>query len=169
MKKIYEYNGFSFHEYNPTIFRPFYVNLEPISMRKRLRFLLAYFAGYKVYYMAKDDEYIGYCVVENGRDIRYKFATNKDILVGPYFVKEDYRGRKLSVMLLEVILHNIGLRYNYAWDYIKKTNIPSIKASSKVGLSYFSDATISSITRQLVLLQDNKGDYCIMRYKNIKA
>lgn len=165
MEKAYENGGFSYYKYKPKIFKPFYINLEPISFRRRIRFFLAYFSGYEVYYMAKGAEYIGYCVIQSGRDKRYSFAGSNDIIVGPYFIREDFRGRKLSVTLLDVVLKRLAMEFNYAYDYIQKTNIPSIKASCRVGFEYMSDATVTKLTRKLILLEKDCGDYCIFRYR----
>lgn len=166
MKKVYEENQMALYEYKPTMFKPFYKNLEPLTLRRRVRLFLAYFSGFKVYYLKYKNDYVGYCLVQSGKDSRYKFADEKDIIVGPYFIHEDYRGRKLSILLLEFILYKIGLNFRYAFDYIHKDNIPSIKASKAVGFQYYSDANVSKFFRRITLCSDSHGEYYVFQYMN---
>jgi GNAT superfamily N-acetyltransferase len=112
MEKKASIDGLLYYKYTPSIFRPVYVNLEPLSLRRRVRLLMAHFAGYTVYYIAEGNEYVGYCVVQSGSDKRYIFATKEDIIVGPYFIREDYRGKKLSVSLLKYVLYTAEIILN---------------------------------------------------------
>lgn len=166
MKPVYKKDGFTFYEYTPSITKPFFINMEPLTIKRRIRFLLAYFYGYKVFYLKENDEFIGYCVVQNGKDKRYSFSTDKDILVGPYFIHENHRGRKLSIFLLDYILKKSDVKFENAYDYIHKDNIPSIKASEAVGFEYFSDANLTKYTRSIKLCDSGKGEYVILKYSN---
>lgn len=166
MKQVYREDTFSIYEYRPTLFRPFYIKLEPLTFRRRIRFILAYFSGFKVYYLKEDDVIVGYCIVQSGKDRRYSFATQDDIIVGPYFIDEKYRGRKLSIFLLNFVLKKSGIKFKNAYDYIHKDNIPSIKASKAVGFTYYSDAKVSRYLRSITLYPQNKGDFVILRYQN---
>jgi len=168
MEKIYEQDRFSYFEYKPTIFKPFYIEMEPYSFRERIRFLLAYFVGYKVYYMMEGTEYIGYCVIERSGNGRYRFMGKKDIIVGPIFIDEKFRGRNYAGTLNHVVLDDLGLNYNYAWNYIDKINFESGKAAPKAGFEFFSDAVIKGIGRKLILVERNTGNFWVMRYKNIE-
>lgn len=166
MKKLYEENEMSIYEYNPSMFKPFYINLEPLSFRRRVRLFLAYFSGFKVYYLKYKDNYVGYCLVQSGKDRRYKFADEKDIMVGPYFIHENYRGQKLSIVLLDFVLNKVKLDFRYAYDYIHKSNVPSIKASKAVGFKFFSDANVSKILRRIELCASGHGEYIILKFIN---
>lgn len=165
MKEIYKTGSLTFYEYKPTILKPFYVNLEPLTLRRRIRLILAYFSKFKVYYLKEDDHFVGYCLVQSGKDSRYKFATEEDIIVGPYFVVEKFRGRKFSIILLDYILKQSDLKFNNAYDYIHKNNTPSIKASEAVGFQYMSDANISKYLRQMKLCTKGQGEYLVFRYQ----
>lgn len=163
MEKRASIDGLTYYEYKPSIIRPFYINMEPISLRRRVRLLMAYFVGFKVYYIAEGQEYIGYCLVQSGSDRRYTFATNEDIIVGPYFIREDCRGKKMSISLLKYVLDTAETNFKNAYDYIHKDNMPSIKASKAVGFKYMSGAKISKLTRQISLCDSNTGEYLIFR------
>lgn len=165
MKKIYEEENFSLYEFKPSILKPFKINLEPLTLRRRIRFIKAYFTGFKVYYLKQNGNYIGYCLVQNGKDNRYKFSTSKDIIVGPYFISKNYRGKRLSVKLLDIVLHKIRLEYRFAYDYIQKENIPSIRASEAVGFEYYSDANVSRFLRRIILCEEPEGEYVVLRKK----
>lgn len=167
MIKVHQENELSFYRYKPSIFKPFYKNLETLSLRRRVRLLLAYFYGYEVYYIKLGDDYAGYCLVQNGRDRRYNmFATEKDIIVGPYFISENHRGKRLSIILLEYVLKKSRLDFKNAYDYIHKDNIPSIRASESVGFEYYSDANISTLLRSIELAKRDEGEYIVFKYTN---
>jgi RimJ/RimL family protein N-acetyltransferase len=164
LKFICNICGYSFYEFRPTLLKLFYVNLEKLYLRRRLRFYLAYFTGYNVYYMKYEDEYVGYCVIANGKASRYHFADKDDIIIGPYYICDKYRGKKLSIFMIDTLLNQIRLQYKNAYDYIAKNNIPSIKASERVGFRYMSDATLSRFFRQIRLCDEGCGDYLIYRF-----
>src|SRR5699024_358835 len=144
----------------PTMTKPFFMDLEKLTIRRRIRMLQAYLFGYRVYYLRENDEYVAYCLVQSGKDSRYKFATENDIMVGPYFVSEKHRGRRLSIILLELVLAQTSFKYNYAYDYIHEDNIPSIKASKAVGFEEYRRAIVNKYTRSLHIRDD--GDYYIL-------
>ena len=150
-------DGLTYYEYKPSIIKPFYINMEPITLKRRIRLLIAYFTGYTVFYIAEKGEIVGYCLVQNGNDRRYPFATRDDIVVGPYFIKKEYRGKKLSISLLKYVLHGSGINFKYAYDYIHKNNFPSIRASQAVGFKYMCNACISKFTRQVTISENTGG------------
>lgn len=164
IKKVYEKGLYEYYKYIPSFFKPFYIKLEKLTLRRRVRLLIAFFVGYSVYYLVKDDKYIGYCLVQSGKDVRYKFATEDDIIVGPYYIVEDYRGKKLSIELLNYVLRYSGIKYNNAYDYIGKDNIASIRASEAVGFKYMSDANLTSILRRIILCKEGSGEYLIFKH-----
>ena len=83
MKRILEINGFELFEYTPTRLKPFYIDMEPTTIMRRFRFLIDLHYGYKVYYLKKDGVFVGYCTVTSGKNPRFWFAENEDIIVGP--------------------------------------------------------------------------------------
>lgn len=164
MKIICKQGDLVLYEYRPTILKPFFINMEPLTLKRRVRMVQAYFSGYKVYYLRKNGDYIASCLVQSGRDKRYKFADENDIMVGPYFVSEEHRGRKYSITLLNLVLKHAEFKYKNAYDYIHEDNKPSIKASEAVGFKLFRRAILSKYTRSINL--DSSGDYMIFKYEN---
>lgn len=133
MKRVLEQDGLELFEYIPTRIKPFYIDMEPITIMRRFRFLIDFHYGYKVYYLKKDGEYVGYCTITNGKNPRFWFASEKDILVGPYFVEESYRGKGYSTKMVDWVIHKCGLSWKNAFLYILNTNIPSIRVVEKLG------------------------------------
>ena len=52
MKEVYNGEWFRILEYVPTILKPFYLNMEPMNIAKRARFVIDWLFGYKVYYFS---------------------------------------------------------------------------------------------------------------------
>ena len=110
IKKIYQINDLEWYRYEPSIFHPFYIEMEPTTIMRRIRFLIDYCYGYAVYYLKKGSEWIGYCTITNGKNPRFWFATDSDIVIGPYFIDEQFRGNGYSeIMVREVYITPISL------------------------------------------------------------
>ena len=103
MRKINDYwgkltligksNQYSLHEYRPTLVHPLAIDFEPLRIVRRFRFWFEILmGGYRVYYLAVDGEFVGYCVVTPGGR-RLSVSTKKDIVLGPYFVSPKHRGK----------------------------------------------------------------------------
>lgn len=68
MTLIAEEGGAQLYEYLPSAFTLMAINFEKPRLVRQIRFLLEYLhrGHYKVYYLAVDGEFIGYCVVTPG-------------------------------------------------------------------------------------------------------
>lgn len=161
MKKIYTQNGFTVYEFTPSLFKLFYNDMEHITFQRKIRFVIEYFRGYKVYYLEKDGVFVAYSVVSKGGG-RYVFASEEDIVVGPYFVDIRYRGKGYSKILVEVLLHLC--KYKYAYDWINKDNIPSLRCSKSNGFKIINTANIIKPFRKIVVCNDDSGEYYILKY-----
>ncbi|MDD2362488.1 MAG: GNAT family N-acetyltransferase [Oscillospiraceae bacterium] len=164
LKKICDVNSYTIYQYKPTVWKPLLIHMEAIYFRRRIRLFLECFAGNCVYYLVQNDCFIGYCVVSRGGTFRYQFSTKKDIIVGPYYISESHRGKRLSELLLTQVLAFWKENYEYAYDYIEKSNIASIKASQAVGLEIIQEVNITPFIRKLVI--DNEGEYYLLRMNN---
>jgi L-amino acid N-acyltransferase YncA len=157
--------GGRIYEYEPTFWKPFYRNYEPLTLQRRVRFLLEWLKGYKVYYLEKEGTIVAYSVVSRGGG-RYGFATNKDIVVGPYFVKEEHRGKRYSEILVSELLYNEKIEYEYAYDWIRYDNIPSIKCAERAGFFKTDTMDMKRPFRRLEVCSDHIGDYFLFKYKH---
>lgn len=57
-------------------------------------------------------------------------------IVGPYFINEKYRGKKLSTFLVNKCINEFEMEYKSAFDFIQKNNIASIKTTETYGFQY---------------------------------
>lgn len=130
------FDEFDLWEFIPGLFRAFPFRMEPVSWSWRVRCALEWRVGYRVYYAKSrggDGAWIGYCVVSSGKNPRYAFATEKDVIFGRYFIAPSFRGRHLAKPLLSHVLDDCGLRYEKAFAYVKSANAISQKAISSIG------------------------------------
>ncbi|UJL45815.1 hypothetical protein KFZ58_15735 [Virgibacillus sp. NKC19-16] len=155
-----------YYEFIPSLTNLFYKDLEKLTLRKRIRFTLELFSSYKIFYMCEDNEIIGYCLVSRGGGFRFKFTSREDIIVGPYYIIGSSRGQGKSKVLVQDVLNGLNLTYKNAYDYIRKDNIPSIKATENAGFKLLSNAKISKILRRVELCESNNGDFLVYKYVN---
>ena len=172
MEKNCEYKGLtllhqegnkSCYIYEPSPVKLLYRHFEKMTLSRRVRLLLEYFAKgrYKVFYLAVDGELVGHCVVAQGNR-RLKCSGTEDIVLGPYFVDPKFRGCGYAKDIVRMTLHNSGINYRYAYDYIKKANIPSVKATLACGFEKCGELDIVGFFHKLVAGKD--CEYDIYRY-----
>jgi|LSQX01.1.fsa_nt_gb hypothetical protein len=70
LKLIRKIGKFDYYEYTPRITRLFYKHNEKMTLVKRIRFMLDYIRGYKVFYIMQNGEMVGYCMVTRGGSYR---------------------------------------------------------------------------------------------------
>ncbi len=162
MREVWEEDDYKLLEYTPKFLQPLYVDFEPMSMVRRIRFLLEYLGKdhYRVFYLEKYGELLGHCVVAPGGR-RLKCSSVEDIVIGPYYIRETERGKGYSIKLIRLVLENVQFRY--AYDWIEKTNIASRKASEACGFKKIGELNVSPHLRRLVITKD--GEDVIYRYK----
>lgn len=156
--------GYRIYEFSPSLLRMFYKNYEKLTLQRWVRFFFELLKGYKVYYLEVNGFIVAYSVISRGGG-RYSFADVDDIVVGPYFVLEAYRGNRYSEVLVAELLHYNSIEYKNAYDWVRKTNIPSLKCSDKVGLKVVGSANIIGPFRKIVLCDHMNGEYLILKEK----
>ncbi len=161
MKEICKIEDCILYEYTPTILKPLYVDFEPMGLVRRVRFFLEYLgkAHYRVFYLEKGGCLIGHCVVAPGGR-RLKCSTPEDIVLGPYYIKQDARGKGYSVRLIRMVLENT--KYRYAFDWVEKGNIASCKASESCGFKKIGELNVTPFLRRLMIVDE--GEDNIYRY-----
>ncbi len=164
LKLINRIGEFKLFEYKPTLMHMFgKLYPESITVRRIIRFALALKCGYEIYYLTDKDETVAYCTVQSGKSKRFDYSTEKDIIIGPYVVVEEYRGQSIASKLIEEVLKIRKGTYNYAFAYIKKENIASIKTCEKVGFTYYSDAVVTPFICNVKKNEDSDCNYIIMK------
>jgi len=154
---------YSLYEYVPTICSPLAINFEKLRVVRRFRFLYEWLkGGYRVYYLADDDTIVGHCVVSPGGR-RLSVSTKNDIVLGPYFVSPEYRGKGYAKVLVRMTLQNCTYDYKYAFDWIHIDNYASIKTSEACGfVPEGHKLNVVGLMRKLVL--DDNGNNVIYKY-----
>lgn len=154
---------YTIYKYQPSPKKLFYKNLEPLTLKKWIRFQLELRKGYFVYYLSVSGQLVGSCVVSKGGG-RYSFADKKDIVVGPLFVLEKYRGNKYSELLIGELLHCDSIKFDYAYEWIRKDNIPSLRCCSNAGFEIVGSADLSKVFRRICVRNNMEGKYYILKY-----
>lgn len=164
---VYEENNFRLVEYEPKFTNLFGEDFEKHGFFTKIRFFIEkfFYGGYTVYYLKEEGVTVASCIVSYGRNVRYFFAGDKDIIVGPYFVDEKHRGRGLAKKIIRMVLENTAVYYENAWDYICEENIASIKATEALDFSFVMRIGISELTHRMS--KDDKGKYLVYKYQNI--
>ncbi len=161
---VYEKDDYKIYAFKPNVFKLFYRNLEPLTMRKWVRFQLERMRGYVVYYLEVSGEIVGSCLVSSGGG-RYSFADKKDIVIGPYFVCPEHRGHGYASVMVDAVLNHLGIKFEHAWDWIRKNNYPSIKTTENNGFERVYEADVVGFTRKIVLTDDGQGGWYIYKKK----
>ena len=164
LKKIYEDNEYELYEYIPTISKPLAINFERMRFVRRIRFLKAYLGvgHYKVYYLAVNGKLVGHCVIEPGGR-RLTCSTEKDIVIGPYYIVPQYRGKGYSKVLVNLSIKYCSYQFQYVFDWVNKDNISSIRTSKACGFEEWAQLNVTHILRRLVLVKT--GDNIVFRKK----
>lgn len=169
MRCVYKKDDVELKEYIPTLFSPLHPRFEPMRLVRRIRFLGEYIRKekYLVYYLYISGEPVGYCVVTPGGR-RLKCSTSSDVVIGPYYVDPAKRGKRYGELLIALTLAHCRYPYQYAYDWIEKENIPSIRASERCGFEKIGELNVVGISRKLVEVEI--GDDYIFRVsrQNVK-
>ena len=165
--KCVEDNEFSLYLYKPTLTKPLLFDFESMSLTRRVRYLLEYLRSehYKVFYLSVRDEFVGFCVVTPGGR-RLCYSSRDDIVLGPYYIDESKRGNGYSKELIRLVIENYGRPYHYAYDWIHKDNLPSIKASEACGFVRYGEIKIVGKLRRLVPVNGG-GTSWVYQYKGL--
>lgn len=160
---LYQEGDKAFYSYTPTIFHPLYTHFEPMTISRRVRLLLEWLGknSYKVFYLEVAGVLVGHCVAAPGGR-RLGRSTERDIVLGPYFVDLAHRGKGYSKDLIQWTLHKAGLTYSRAYDYIKKDNHPSRNATLACGFQHCGELNIQGFFHKLV--ECPGGEYDIFSY-----
>lgn len=153
----------AFYVYEPTPFSLLYHHFEKMTFSRRVRLLMEYFSKgrYQVFYLAVEDILVGHCVAAPGNR-RLKRSSRADMVIGPYFVDGKYRGNGYAKELVKWTLETNKGNYRYAYVYIKKNNLPSIKASTSCGFRPCGELDIEGFLHNLV--ERSGGEYTIYQF-----
>lgn len=139
-----EIDGIRYYSFKPTIKHIYYPCYEgdetpPYFTRAvhKVRMIRElYKSQYQVIYMVRNNAFVGHLVVGRGGS-RIAMSTKDDIVIGPIWVVPSQRSNGYASRGIDFVLHNLDVDYNYAYEYIENTNIPSIRTVQKNGFEFF--------------------------------
>lgn len=169
---VKEIDGISYYFFEPRIGKWYYTDYPEYKKHTILhnfRMFLEYVqVGYKIIYMMESRKVLGYIVCVNGGS-RLKCSNTDDIVLGPIYIFSEQRGRGIGTRAINATLNKLGIEYNYCYEYIKPSNIASIRTVEKNGFVKIGMASESGLTRRIQILDKNStkiGKYIVFRYKN---
>lgn len=166
MKYICGKDSFFILEYKPTLLKPLLVDFERMRFIRRIRYFLEFLGKehYTVYYLAYQGELIGHCVVAPGGR-RLKCSNIDDIVIGPLYISETFRGKGFASSFLKLLIEQLSFNNAYAW--VEKNNTASVKAFESAGFKSLNiELNVSRFLRRLVIVNQGK-DYVFKYSKNI--
>lgn len=166
-----EADGISYYLFKPSvrhIYYPCYQGNEvpPYFTRivHKIRMIRElYKSQYQVVYMMKNDAVIGHLVVGRGGS-RIAMSTKHDIVIGPIWVVPSQRSNGYASMGISFVLHKLNVDYDYAYEYIEKSNTPSIRTVQKNGFEFVDECNEYGLFRVIRPCKD--GHLNVYRIKN---
>lgn len=148
------------YEFKPNLFSLVPFQMEKLTFIRKLRFLYEFLCGgYKIYYLQIDSNFVGYCLVTPGGR-RLKCSTTKDIVIGPYFISPEFRGKGYAKILIKMTFTFCTYRYNKIFCWIHKTNISSIKTVMACGMTT-NGLRLNVVGKFRRLILNDLGEYIV--------
>ena len=150
------------------LFIPSFFRLTPMSGKtiklnffKRIRFFQMLQIGYRVYlFCDENDSVLGSATFTNGGLRRYPFANREDLILGPYFVQQKFRGRGLASLFISRILEKHekpkGSIYAHVWH---ETKAP-LRVLDKLGFKKIDRYTVNLFHK---LVKNEKGSLILFQ------
>jgi len=163
---LIEEEGIKYYKYIPKLFAWYYRNYpeyEKITIPHFFRMLIEYFnGGYRVYYLkSSEDGMLGYIVVASGGR-RLTCSSKEDIVLGPIWICPNQRGKGYATKGIFLVLHELEKTYKAAYEYIRETNIASIKSVEKNNYTFIGRAKEKGFLRKVYM--DNEGELLVYKY-----
>ncbi len=126
-------SGFAMYAFTPT----FFCLLPPrikrhFSMPDRVKLVLRAIRGYIVYYQTDGEKMVSYCFLKRNYLCKYAFLKNNDVLINPYYVSPEYRGRGLGGKLIKAAIADRNEAWETVYAVVKEDNLPSIRTLEKL-------------------------------------
>lgn len=102
------------------------------SVTERAKLLLRVLRGYYVYYQTQNDRLVSYCFLKRNYLGKYPFLSKNDVLINPYFVSKDYRGRGLGGKLIDTAIKDTQTAWERVYALVMQDNLPSIRTLEKL-------------------------------------
>jgi len=161
MRQLYKDDDYVIFQYPSTICDFYIKGIDNMYFQKKVRFFLNYISGGLIYCL-KDinaDEIIGYCMISIGKAFHYNYAEINDITIGPIYIKNNYRGKRLSILLLKQVLKDNIDKREKAYAYIHVINKQSNALFSRLGFIPRYNVDIARLSRRVSISSKETTDY----------
>lgn len=155
-------------KYKQSLKSTYMPGVDNMYFNKKVRFILSFLCGGSIYYMVdkESEDIMGYCMISKGKSFHYRYAESGSITVGPIYLKRNYRGKRLSVFLLENVLQYCQKQgYDKAYIYAHKMNKQSNALISRVGFVPVGNLKIADWTRSASITEREDTDYRLYSLK----
>lgn len=153
--------------FKPNIFRlfPKSGNMHKMDLKQKIRFGLLLIHGYRVYVLGDSQNHVVGCTVfASGKTYRYPFASENDLICGPYFIMPEYRRRGLATKLLSCVIDKYETEYDSIYAHIWHTNRASVLCMEKIGFQEIGMLYTTPILQKCVF--SNNGKLILVQKKN---
>ncbi len=106
------------------------------SFFDRLKLMLRACYGYYIYYVLDGTELCAYTFLKRNYLNRYRFMKGEHLLINPYYVKADYRGKGIATQMLRRVISTLPSECSRVWAVVEDNNYASICVLEKIGFSH---------------------------------
>lgn len=126
--------GLTLSRFRPSLFRLIPNNCGNLNSERHivLRFLYRFMVGYSIFILRDGNVFLAYAMYQKGKIARYPFVSKRDYLMGPYYVNESYRGKRLAGKLLRESTAELG-NFESVYCWILQDNVSSQHAVTTAG------------------------------------
>ena len=157
-------SGFAMYAFTPTLFCLLPPRIKcHFSMPDRVKLVLRAICGYTVYYQTDGEKMVSYCFLKRNYFCKYAFLKNNDVLINPYYVTPDYRGRGLGGKLIKAAIADRDEAWETVYAVVKEDNLPSIRTFEKLNFVKIGFSDKSGWSHKLTDKQTKLSVFCLTR------
>lgn len=133
------------------------------EMKNKASIIFRFVFGYIVFILySTNDKPVGFCVLKRRQGFRQTFMKKGDVLIAPYYVAEESRGKGLAVAMMKTIIsQGISTSSGSCYAVVHYDNYASLHVLEQVGFvnegylikkfGFIQSLTIDIVTRLYVL------------------
>ncbi|MBQ9532121.1 MAG: GNAT family N-acetyltransferase [Eubacterium sp.] len=126
------------------------------SFNEKIKLHLRAIRGYYLYFVEYNEKMIAYCFLKKNYLGKYSFMNKNDLLINPYLVIEEHRGKKLGERILRAALNNAPSNTKNVWAVVLSDNTPSIKTLQKLDFVLAGYSNIKRFSHSLTTKRNDK-------------
>lgn len=157
-------SGLAMYAFTPSVFCLVPPRIKSnFSILDRAKLMLRVLRGYTVYYQTDGEKMVSYCFLKRNYLCKYAFLKKKDVLINPYYVSPEYRGRGLGGKLIEAAIADREEAWETVYAVVKEDNLPSIRTLEKLNFVKLGFSDKSGWSHKLTDRQTKLPVFCLTR------